>query len=160
MAASWAIGAYVTALLWNYFHLTPWLGIPVAHGRRVARRAADRLPCFRFRIIGHYFALVTLALSAIVLQVITATRDITGGSLGYTPQRYNGGSSILALQFTDKVTWYLIALGRVGGRRCSSAGASIAACCATRWRRSPRTRTRRRAAGVHVTAGEAEDHRC
>ena len=68
-------------------------------------------PCFRFRIIGHYFALVTLALSAIVLQVITATREITGGSLGYTPQRYNGGSSIFALQFTDKVTWYLIALG-------------------------------------------------
>ena len=24
------IGAYVTALLWNYFGLTPWLGIPVA----------------------------------------------------------------------------------------------------------------------------------
>jgi len=24
------IGAYVTALLWNYFHLTPWLGIPIA----------------------------------------------------------------------------------------------------------------------------------
>ena len=68
-------------------------------------------PCFRFRIVGHYFALVTLALSAIVLQVITASRDITGGSLGYTPQRYNGGSSIFALQFTDKTTWYLIALG-------------------------------------------------
>ncbi len=68
-------------------------------------------PCFRFRIVGHYFALVTLALSAIVLQVITATRDITGGSLGYTPERYNGGSSIFALQFTDKTTWYLIALG-------------------------------------------------
>ena len=36
---------------------------------------------------------------------------LTGGSLGYTPQRYNGGSSIFALQFTDKTTWYLIALG-------------------------------------------------
>ena len=22
------IGAYTTALLWNYFHLTPWIGIP------------------------------------------------------------------------------------------------------------------------------------
>ena len=54
-------------------------------------------PCFRFRITGHYFALLTLALSAIVLQVITATRDITGGSLGYTPERYNGGSSLYAL---------------------------------------------------------------
>ena len=49
-------------------------------------------PCFRFRITGHYFVLVTLALSGIVLQVITATRDYTGGSLGYTPNRDQGSS--------------------------------------------------------------------
>src|SRR3954462_15758155 len=66
-------------------------------------------PCFRFRITGHYFVLVTLALSGIVLQVITATRDYTGGSLGLTPNRTRG-SHLLALQFDDKVTWYLIAL--------------------------------------------------
>ena len=65
-------------------------------------------PCFRFRITGHYFVLVTLALSGIVLQVITATRDYTGGSLGYTPNRDRG---IFALQFDDKITWYMIALG-------------------------------------------------
>ena len=105
------IGAYVTALLWNNFGLTPWLGIPAAIVAVAAIALLIAYPCFRFRIIGHYFALVTLALSAIVLQIITATRDITGGSLGYTPQRYNGGSSIYALQFTSKTTWYLIALG-------------------------------------------------
>src|SRR6185437_2103256 len=65
----------------------------------------------RFRITGHNFALLTLALSAIVLQIVTATRDFTGGSLGYTPERYHGGSSIYAVQFNDKTTWYLIALG-------------------------------------------------
>ena len=105
------IGAYVTALLWNNLHLTPWIGIPVAMGAVAFVALLIAWPCFRFRIVGHYFALVTLALSAIVLQVITATRDFTGGSLGYTPQRYNGGNSIFALQFTDKTTWYLIALG-------------------------------------------------
>ena len=104
------IGAYVTALLWNYFHLTPWLGIPVAMLAVMIVAMVIAWPCFRFRIVGHYFALVTLALSAIVIQVITATRDYTGGSLGYTPQRYQGGSSIYALQFTDKTTLYLIAL--------------------------------------------------
>jgi branched-chain amino acid transport system permease protein len=68
-------------------------------------------PCFRFRITGHYFALVTLALSGIVLQVITATRDWTGGSLGYTPERVKGGAaSLFAFQFNDKETWYLIVL--------------------------------------------------
>jgi branched-chain amino acid transport system permease protein len=38
-------------------------------------------PCFRLRVVGHYFALVTLALSQVVLLSIVAARDITGGSL-------------------------------------------------------------------------------
>jgi len=105
------IGAYVTALSWNQFHLSPWLGVPLAMASAAAVAVLIGYPCFRFRITGHYFALLTLALSAIVLQVITATRDFTGGSLGYTPERYHGGSSILAVQFVDKETWYLIALG-------------------------------------------------
>jgi len=104
------IGAYVTALLWNRVHVTPWIGIPVALAASALLALIVAYPCFRLRIVGHYFALVTLALSGIVLQVITATRDVTGGSLGYTPERYQGGNSIYALQFTSKTTWYLIAL--------------------------------------------------
>jgi len=104
------VGAYVTALLWNYQGLSPWLGIPLSLLAGGLLAVVVAYPCFRFRITGHYFALVTLALSGIVLQVITATRDYTGGSLGYTPERYQGGSSIYALQFGAKTTWYLIAL--------------------------------------------------
>jgi branched-chain amino acid transport system permease protein len=104
------VGAYVTALLWNHAGLSPWIGIPIALVAAGVLALVVAWPCFRFRIVGHYFALVTLALSGIVLQVITATRDHTGGSLGYTPERYQGGSSIYALQFADKETWYLIAL--------------------------------------------------
>jgi branched-chain amino acid transport system permease protein len=103
-------GAYVTALLWNSRGVSPWIGIPLALVAGGALAVLVAYPCFRFRIKGHYFALVTLALSGIVLQVITATRDYTGGSLGYTPERYQGGSSIYALQFSGKTTWYLIAL--------------------------------------------------
>jgi branched-chain amino acid transport system permease protein len=91
--------------------VSPWIGIPLALLASAALAIVVAYPCFRFRIIGHYFALVTLALSGIVLQVITATRDWTGGSLGYTPERYRGGSSLYALQFSGKATWYLIALG-------------------------------------------------
>ena len=105
------VGAYVTALAWNNWGLSPWLGIPLALLCAAALALVVAWPCFRFRITGHYFALVTLALSSIVLQVITATRDVTGGSLGYTPTRVEGGSSIYAMQFIDKQTWYLIALG-------------------------------------------------
>ena len=103
------VGAYVTALLWNHLGISPWIGIPVAMLAAGALAVVVAYPCFRFRIIGHYFALVTLALSGIVLQVITATRDYTGGSLGYTPERTKGSVSA-ALQFVDKETWYLVAL--------------------------------------------------
>ncbi|HXJ81477.1 MAG TPA: branched-chain amino acid ABC transporter permease [Candidatus Methylomirabilis sp.] len=105
------VGAYLTALLWNRGGITPWIGAPLALLAAAALAVLVAYPCFRYRIIGHYFALVTLALSGIVLQVITATRDYTGGSLGYTPARYRGGNSLYALQFTGKTTWYLIALG-------------------------------------------------
>jgi len=104
------IGAYVTALLWNHLGLSPWLGIPLAMLAAGALALVVGYPCFRFRITGHYFVLVTLALSGIVLQIITATRDYTGGSLGYTPRRATSGNNLLALQFDDKTTWYLIAL--------------------------------------------------
>src|SRR5205085_10832532 len=92
------VGAYVTALLWNHLGLAPWLGIPIAMIAAAMLAVNVAYPCFRFRITGHYFVLVTLALSGIVLQVITATRDYTGGSLGYTPDRTRG-SHLLALQF-------------------------------------------------------------
>ena len=103
------IGAYVTALLWNHLGLSPWIGIPLSMVAAGALALVVGYPCFRFRITGHYFVLVTLALSGIVLQVITATRDYTGGSLGYTPNRATA-NRLLALQFDDKTTWYLIAL--------------------------------------------------
>ncbi|MFN5671450.1 branched-chain amino acid ABC transporter permease [Bradyrhizobium sp.] len=104
------IGAYVTALLWNHLGLSPWIGIPLSMATAGGLALVVAYPCFRFRITGHYFVLVTLALSGIVLQVITATRDYTGGSLGYTPQRAPSGKGLFALQFDDKITRYLIAL--------------------------------------------------
>jgi len=145
------VGAYVTALLWNYQGLSPWLGIPLSLLAGGLLAVVVAYPCFRFRITGHYFALVTLALSGIVLQVITATRDYTGGSLGYTPERHQGGSSLWALQFGEKITWYWIALAVWG------AGLYV-------WYRVDRSMLRyaleaisededaAAAAGVHVTA--------
>lgn len=104
------VGAYGTALLWNHLGLSPWLGIPISMVCAGVLAVIVGYPCFRFRITGHYFVLVTLALSGIVLQVITASRDYTGGSLGFSPNRTKG-SALAALQFDDKLTWYLIALG-------------------------------------------------
>jgi branched-chain amino acid transport system permease protein len=103
------IGAYVPALLWNYYGLTPWIGIPIGVALSVLLALIIGYPCFRLKVVGHYFALVTLALGQVVLLFVTAERDITGGSLGMTQKV--AGHSWYALQFPDKSFFYFIALG-------------------------------------------------
>lgn len=102
------VGAYVPALLWSYYGVTPWLGIPLALALTVLLALVIGYPCFRLKVVGHYFALVTLALSQVVLLSLVAARDITGGSLGFTQKTV--GHSWWALQFPDKRIFYLIAL--------------------------------------------------
>ncbi len=91
------IGAYVPALLWNYQEVTPWLGIPLSIVLAALLAVVIGYPCFRLRVIGHYFALVTLALSQVVLLIIVAGRDITGGSLGMTPKTVGHEGAAAAL---------------------------------------------------------------
>ncbi len=103
------VGAYVPALLWNYYGITPWLGIPLAIVLSGALGVVIGYPCFRLKVVGHYFALVTLALSQVVLLSLVAARDITGGSLGLTIRTVQ--DSWFALQFpSDKNYFYGIAI--------------------------------------------------
>jgi branched-chain amino acid transport system permease protein len=101
------IGAYVPALLWNYQSVTPWIGIPLAIALSVVLALVIGYPCFRLRVVGHYFALVTLALGQVVMLSIVAAREFTGGSLGMTQK--TAGHSWYALQFPDKTYFYGIA---------------------------------------------------
>ena len=102
------IGAYVPALLWNFRGITPWLGIPLGMALAMLLALIIGYPCFRLKVVGHYFALVTLALGQVVLLSIVAARDITGGSLGMTLKA--AGTSWYALQFPNKVGFYGVAL--------------------------------------------------
>lgn len=104
------VGAYGVTMLWNMGGLVPWLGIPIALGVAVLLALLIGYPCFRFRIVGHYFALVTLALGEVVRLTIVALRDQTGGSLGMTVTAVPGGTSLLALQFGDRRTFFYFAL--------------------------------------------------
>jgi branched-chain amino acid transport system permease protein len=104
------VGAYVTTLLWNTAGLTPWLGIPIALLFAVVLALVIGYPCFRFRIVGHYFALVTLALGEVVRLTIVALRAHTGGSLGMTVEGVPGGTSLMALQFGERGTFFYVAL--------------------------------------------------
>jgi branched-chain amino acid transport system permease protein len=102
------VGAYVPALLWTYYGLTPWLGIPLGVALAALLALVIGYPCFRLKVVGHYFALVTLALSQVVLLSLVAARDITGGSLGLTLNAV--GHSWYALQFPEKGYFYGISL--------------------------------------------------
>jgi branched-chain amino acid transport system permease protein len=93
------IGAYVTVLLWNQAGLTPWLGIPISVVIAAVVGVLVGYPCFRLRITGHYFALLTLALTEFVRLCIVGLRDYTGGSLGTQPSRHGNGISLFAIQF-------------------------------------------------------------
>jgi branched-chain amino acid transport system permease protein len=103
------IGAYTTTLLWNFFGLTPWLGVVLAVAASVALALVVAYPCSRFGIVGHYFALVTLAVGEVVRLLIIAERDWTGGSLGLTLKPV-GHDSLLAVQYTDKRVFYFASL--------------------------------------------------
>jgi branched-chain amino acid transport system permease protein len=107
------IGAYVVVMAWNQWGLTPWIGLPIALALTAVVAFLIGYPCFRFKIVGHYFALVTLALSEVTRLLIVALRDQTGGSLGVTPKTAltEAPYSLAALQFSNKLVWFYIVLG-------------------------------------------------
>jgi branched-chain amino acid transport system permease protein len=104
------IGAYTTTLLWNFFGLSPWLGAIVAVAGTTLFALVVAYPCSRFRVVGHYFGLVTLAVGEVIRLVIIAERDWTGGSLGVS-LKSAGGDSLVAIQFADKRVFYYGTLG-------------------------------------------------
>ncbi len=104
------VGAYATALLWNLAGLSPWLGAPAAVVLAVALAVVVGYPCSRFRVVGHYFALVTLAVGEVVRLLIIAERDWTGGSLGLTLKPAPAAAALAAMQYADKRVFYYAAL--------------------------------------------------
>jgi branched-chain amino acid transport system permease protein len=105
------IGAYGCVLLWNVLGLSPWIGIPISVLLATVVAILVAYPCFSLRITGHYFALMTLALTEFVRLCIVGWRDYTGGSLGTQPKRAEGGVSFVAMQFEpDRVLSYYVVL--------------------------------------------------
>ncbi len=104
------LGAYMTTLLWNFYRLSPWLGGLLAVLATALLGLIVAYPCSRFRVVGHYFGLVTLAFGEVIRLLIIAERDWTGGSLGLTLKTAGSDFSIRALQFADKRIFYYGAL--------------------------------------------------
>jgi branched-chain amino acid transport system permease protein len=75
-----AIGGYGCAVLASQFDISPWVGIPLSAA--IAGVLGYILGLATLRLGGHYLALVTLALTAIVQVVLVQWEAITGGALG------------------------------------------------------------------------------
>jgi branched-chain amino acid transport system permease protein len=102
------LGAYICALLFNSYGLSPWVGMLLGGASAVLFAMLIGYSCFRFGVIGDYFALVTLALGEIVALIIIAFRDVTGGSLGFTLKSM--GTSWFYFQSEQKIHFYYATL--------------------------------------------------
>ena len=100
------VGAYTSTLLWNGYGVSPWLGALASVALVSLLALIVAYPCSRFRVIGHYFALTTLAVGEVVRLLIIAERDWTGGSLGLTVAAPESPSSLVAIQFADRRVFY------------------------------------------------------
>ena len=102
-AAFFGIGAYVVTLALVYWHLTPWLGIPLGMAVGAVAAVLIGLPTFRLR--GHYFALSMLAYPLAILYVLEY--------LGFqeVPLPMHRDHPVLFLQFSNPLTMTLVALG-------------------------------------------------
>jgi len=79
-ALFFGVAAYCTALLNLRLDFPPWLSIPLGALGAVVAGLVIGIPCLRLR--GTYLALTTLAFPIILMGVVFAIPDITGGELG------------------------------------------------------------------------------
>ena len=107
------IAAYTAGLLYNFYHVSPWLGMILGLCGVAIVAGVSGYACFRFGIIGHYFAITSLVITEFVVLIIIAFRDITGGRLGFTLNRLEASpmyKQLYYLQFNGKTYYYYFAL--------------------------------------------------
>jgi len=79
-ALFFGVGAYTAALLNLKLGIPPWGSIPLGALAAVLTGLIIGIPCLRLR--GTYLALTTLAFPIILLGIVFALPDLTGGELG------------------------------------------------------------------------------
>jgi branched-chain amino acid transport system permease protein len=79
-ALFFGVSCYTSALLNLHFHIPPWGTIPLGALAAVLAGLIIGIPCLRLR--GTYLALTTLAFPIILMGIVFALPDLTGGELG------------------------------------------------------------------------------
>src|SRR5512139_104985 len=99
-ALFFGVAAYVTALLNLHANIPPWGSIPLGALAAVLTGLIVGIPCLRIK--GTYLALTTLAFPIILMGIVFAIPNITGGELGIS-----GLARISGSRLTD----YYVAVG-------------------------------------------------
>jgi len=79
-ALFFGVAAYSSALLYKYLGWQPWATIPIGALVATLTGVVTCLPALRLR--GPYLSLLTLAFPIILLALISAFKDVTGGEYG------------------------------------------------------------------------------
>ena len=79
-ALFFGVSCYTAALLNLHLHIPPWGTIPLGAVASVLAGLIVGIPCLRLR--GTYLALTTLAFPIILMGIVFALPDLTGGELG------------------------------------------------------------------------------
>lgn len=105
------IGAYVSAVLFTYEHVNPWIGMFI--GGAVCAVFALLIGSLTFRLSGSYFALGTVAMLHIIRLVFTSNKVILGyktkGALSFALPWRGGG--LVNMQFDSNKEYFYLLLG-------------------------------------------------
>ena len=109
-AAFFALGAYVSALLFIKFKWSMWIGLPAA--ALITGIIAFALGWVILRVRGHRFVIITVAFAEIMKLVATNWIDVTRGFMGLPgltiPALYIPG--VGAIDLSSKERFYYVAL--------------------------------------------------
>lgn len=105
-ALFFGVGAYSAALLNLHAQLPPWGSIPLGAMGAVLAGLIIGIPCLRLR--GTYLALTTLAFPIILMGIVFAFPNVTGGELGIS-----GLSRLSGSRLSDYYITVVVMLGLV-----------------------------------------------
>jgi branched-chain amino acid transport system permease protein len=92
-------GAYVVAYLYGTFGISPWISAPIAVVLAGVEAMVIGCLCFRFKVQGYYFGLLTMSCAEIAYLSVTASQPL-GRSEGLTLDFSNWG--LAYFQFREK----------------------------------------------------------
>lgn len=91
-ALFFGVAAYCAALLNLHLKLPPWATVPLGAVAAVAAGLVIGIPCLRLK--GTYLALTTLSFPIILMGLVFAFPDLTGGELGVSGLSRLAGSRV------------------------------------------------------------------